>query len=264
MYVARAPSVAAVLLFAASPAVGQILRGTVLDSSSGRPVAGAHVIVLVDVRTTVGNVVTGADGVFAFRLPAVGAYQVRVSRLGYSPKMTEPIGVDSSFLTSVQLQLVPSAVPLDPLTVAAEHVVVEKQLPYLADAGVYDRRHKGFGHFLTRSDIEKRDPQLMTNALRGLSGVQVVCTGRRLPVRCDVLMPAAATMFFRGVCLPSVVLDGVALRVGGVGSPSATLDDLLNPFNIEAIEVYTSPAGVPVQYSGYMSPCGAIIAWSRR
>jgi hypothetical protein len=59
------------------------------------------------------------------------------------------------------------------------------------------------------------------------------------------------------------VLDGVVLRVGGTGG-SGSLDGLLNPFDIEAIEVYPSPAGVPVQYSGYMSPCGAIIAWSRR
>ena len=226
--------------------------------------AGAQVVVLVDVRTTVGNAVTGADGVFSFRLPAAGEYQLRVSRVGYSPKLTKPIGVDSTFLTNVQLQLVPSAVPLEALTVVAEQVAIEKQLPYLVDAGFYERRRKGFGHFLTRADIEKRDPLLMTNALRGLSGVQVVCTGKRMPVTCDVLMPAAATMVFRGVCLPSVVLDGAVLRVGGVGNPSATLDDLLNPFNIEAIEIYTSPAGLPVQYSGYMSPCGAIIVWSRR
>jgi hypothetical protein len=42
------------------------------------------------------------------------------------------------------------------------------------------------------------------------------------------------------------------------------VDQLLDPFNIEAVEIYTSPAGVPVQYKGYLSPCGAIIAWSRR
>ena len=35
-------------------------------------------------------------------------------------------------------------------------------------------------------------------------------------------------------------------------------------FNLEAIEVYPSPAGLPVQYSGYLSPCGAILLWSRR
>ncbi len=78
-------------------------------------------------------------------------------------------------------------------------------------------------------------------------------------------MPASTMMFTRGSCHPSVVLDGVVLRAGGIGKPGdPTLDRLLNPFNIEAVEVYPSPAGVPVQYQGYVSPCGAILAWSRR
>jgi len=72
-------------------------------------------------------------------------------------------------------------------------------------------------------------------------------------------------MFFRGKCQPSVVLDGVLLRAGGVGSRGdLSLDDLISPFNVEAVEVYPGPEGVPIQYSGHMSPCGAIIVWSRR
>lgn len=87
----------------------------------------------------------------------------------------------------------------------------------------------------------------------------------RFGVRCDVFPPAATTMFFGQICLPTVVLDGVVLRAGGYRRPAGDLvDDLLNPFNIEAIEVYPSPAGVPVQYAGYLSPCGVIIAWTRR
>ncbi len=77
-------------------------------------------------------------------------------------------------------------------------------------------------------------------------------------------MRAANTMFFRGKCNPSVVLDGVLLQPGGTASGGLSLDDLVNPFNIEALEVYPGPEGVPVQYSGYLSPCGAILVWSKR
>ena len=78
-------------------------------------------------------------------------------------------------------------------------------------------------------------------------------------------MRAANTMFFRRPCRPSVVLDGVVLQPGGTGSRGdLPLDALVNPFNIEALEVYPGPEGVPVQYSGYLSPCGAILVWSRR
>jgi TonB-dependent receptor-like protein len=138
---------------------------------------------------------------------------------------------------------------------------VEKRLPYLADAGFYKRRQAGFGHFLSRDEIDKRDPLILSDLLKGMSGVRVTCTGAR---RCTVTMRAANTMFFRGKCNPSVVLDGVVLQPGGTGGGGLLLDDLVNPFSIEALEVYPGPEGVPVQYSGYLSPCGAILVWSRR
>ena len=69
-------------------------------------------------------------------------------------------------------------------------------------------------------------------------------------------------MFIGKGCAPTVVLDGVVVTAGGSGGTGDL--DSFNPFNLEAIEIYPSPAGVPVQYSGYMSPCGAVLLWSRR
>ncbi len=92
---------------------------------------------------------------------------------------------------------------------------------------------------------------------------------------------------------PTVVLDGRVLRVGRSGAfarsldetpaaqkskrgkateplpmPSANdalyLDELLNPLILTAVKVYPGAAGVPVQYTGSMGACGAIIAWSKR
>jgi hypothetical protein len=261
-------AVAGAFLVAIRPAVAQVIRGTVADSASGKPVAGAHVTVSVAAGTTLGDTVTGTDGTFTFRLPAPGDYRLRVSRLGYSTRMTEPISVSTAFVAGVELRLVASPVALDTLTVVAAKVAVEQQVPFLVDAGFYDRRRQGIGHFLTRADLDRHPSDRMTNAFQGFSGVHVVCTTQTMPQTCDVQAPGATTMFRRGVCKPSVVLDGVVLRSGGVssgeGPADQTVDQLLDPFNIEAVEIYTSPAGVPVQYKGYLSPCGAIIAWSRR
>ena len=63
-------------------------------------------------------------------------------------------------------------------------------------------------------------------------------------------------MFILRGCTPTVVLDGAVVGRGDV--------DVVAPHSLEAIEVYPSAAGVPVQYSGYLSPCGAILLWSRR
>jgi hypothetical protein len=207
-----------------------------------------------------GQALTGQDGQFVFRLRGAGTYRLRARRLGYSPRITQPISVDSTFEASVRLWLAPVAVSLDTVTVVAEQVPVEKRPGYLVDAGFYERQHWGFGLFVTRARIDTVRPRVMSDLFYGISGVRVVCLRSRM---CDLLMPAADMMFYRGRCWPSVVLDGVVIRAGGInGDPR--LDELLNPFNIEAIELYRSPAGVPVQYSGYLSPCGAIIAWSRR
>jgi Carboxypeptidase regulatory-like domain len=254
-YAKRSFLLLAVILFTGRPASAQVLRGTVLDSASNQPVAGAHVSALNPRGTAVANAVTRGDGRFTFLLPVVGDYRVRVIRIAYRSTLTEPVSVTSAFVADIELRLCPSPLPLDTLTVVAKRVPVERELPYLVGDGFYDRQHKGFGYFLTRTDIEKHSPVVVTDVLRGLAGVTVMGG--------DVETPGASTMFFGKPCHVTVVLDGEVLRVGGSGG-RGSLDKLLNPFNLEAIEVYPSPAGVPVQYSGYMSPCGAIIAWSRR
>jgi hypothetical protein len=251
MMCSRGLALAAALLLAASHVTAQALRGTVVDSTSGLPLAGAHVTVLDGRGAMVADAVTGAAGSFTFRLPGFGAYQVRARRIGYASRITDPIAVDSTFAYSIQVVLRVNPVPLDTLRVVAEKVTVEKQVPWLADAGFYDRRRKGFGHFLDREEIEKKHPLVIADLLEGMPGVEVHCSSWR---SCCVAM-AGSRMFILKGCAPTVVLDGVPIS-GGV--------DALDVFNLEAIEVYPSPAGLPVQYSGYLSPCGAILLWARR
>ncbi len=238
----------------------QELAGVVLDSVSKLPVIGARLVLLDSTGSALAVAVTSTDGEFAFNLPRVGEYRLLVSRIGYPPITTRRFIVGSAFTARVSLSLPSTPLTLDTLTVIAKGV--ERRLQYLADAGFYRRREIGFGHYLTRADIDKRDALIMSDLVHDMPGVRVTCTG---PRHCDVTMRAANNMFVRGKCQPSVVLDGVVLRPGGVGSRGdLLLDDLINPFNVEALEVYPSPSGVPIQYAGYLSPCGAIIAWSRR
>jgi carboxypeptidase family protein/TonB-dependent receptor-like protein len=240
-------------------ALAQSLAGTVVDSASGNPVVGARLVLLDSTGTALRATVTSTDGKFTFTLPRLGQYRVLVSRIGYPSLTTRRFVVDSGFTARVSLTVPSTPITLDTVTVLANGV--EKRLQYLADAGFYQRRRVGFGHFLTRAEIDKRDALIFSDLLHDMPGVRVTCTGAR---HCGVTMRAATTMFFRGTCHPSVVLDGVLLQAGGTGSSSLGLDDLINPFNVEAVEVYPGPEGVPVQYSGYLSPCGAIIVWSRR
>ncbi len=252
----------AAFFLTAAPAAAQVLCGTVLDSGSGQPVAGVHVVAFNINRTRIGDAVSGADGRFSMKLPAAGDYRLLASRLGYVNGITEPLRVDSTRQASAVVRLVPRPVSLDTLTVVAKNRLPasENQLSYLVDAGFYRRRRWGFGYFLSRADIDKGSPLIMSDLLRDMPGVRIKCLSA---LRCTVTMRAARTMFFRGPCQPSIVLDGVLLSAGGTGG-SGDVNELLNPVSIEAVEVYPGPEGVPVQWGGYLSPCGAIIAWSRR
>jgi carboxypeptidase family protein/TonB-dependent receptor-like protein len=253
----------------AQDAQAQVLAGTLFDSVSGKPIAGARIVLLDSAGTARKALVTDSDGQFSFDIPHLGEYRLMISRIGYPISLSKPFLFRSAFTARVSLSLPSNPITLDTVRVVTKDI--ERRLPYLADAGFYKRRQEGFGHFLTRDEIDKRDPLRLTDLLHGMSGVRLTCGGQqRGPsqggpgLQCTVTMRAANTMFFRGKCNPSVVLDGVLLQPGGTGGGGLSLDDLVNPFNIEALEVYPGPEGVPVQYSGYLSPCGAIVVWSRR
>ena len=259
------------LLLGASPAAAQVVRGAVVDSGSERPVPGVRVSVLDARGVTVGDTVTGTTGAFVFTLPMAGAYRLRARRIGYAARMTEPLVVTAEFDSYVRLWLAPSAVALDTLTVVAESVVAENQVPFLVQVGFYDRQRQHIGQFLTHDDIERKHAVVASDLLRTMSGVTVMCSSYASSMTCDLETPGSSSMFIgeNKHCHVALVLDGVVVRAGGSadtqgGIPRVSLDDVFYPFNLEAVEVYTSSVGLPAQYGGYMSPCGAILAWSRR
>ena len=257
----RALSVSTALLLVARLATAQVLVGTVQDSASGNPIAGARILLLDSSGTAMTALVTHDDGQFTFLIPHLGQYRLLIARIGYPITTSIPFSFPSAFTAHVSLSVPSKPIVLDTVTVITSEAA--RTIRFLMDAGFYRRRNEGFGHFLTRDEIDKRDPQVLTDLLRNMSGVRVSCRPGFL--LCDAETRAASSMFFRGNCRPSVVLDGVLLRAGGVGNKGdMTLDQLIGPFNVEALEVYPGPEGVPVQYSGYLSPCGAILIWSRR
>lgn len=252
--------VVAALVLGSSPAIAQVLRGTVLDSSSRKPVGGVRVVVFTAAGVRMGDAVTPPDGEFTFHLHTAGEYRLHASRLGYETAITEPIAVASTSESVVSLPLAPRPLSLDTLTVVAPGAV--HPLPYLEEVGFYRRQRSLVGYFLTRAKIEKYgrySHYYMTDVLRHLARARVICN---VWLSCDVGMGAG--------CLPSVILDGKVVRFGGplagAWDPAllVTVDELLKPSNIEALEVYPDATHLPIQWGGFISPCGAIVAWTRR
>lgn len=239
---------ASFLLGTATPLSSQVLKGSLLDASTGGPIAGAH----VSLRTADGDLVratvSGVDGTFRLSAPRAGDYHVHAGRIGYFGFLEGPIALAEGDIVEVRFELSPQPISLDPIA-----VTTAARVRRLENSGFYRRKQAGFGHFLERADIEARRPQQLSDPLRALPGVRLVPSsggGYR------VLMRGAAQESLIGrACLPRIYLDGIPTQ--------EEPDGVVDPLALEAVEIYRGPAETPAQYSGVGNACGVILLWSR-
>ncbi len=99
----------------ASPLRAQLLRGTVHDSISAQPVAGAVVVLLDQLNAPVARTITDPAG--EFRVAAPGARKVRVLRLGFRPR--ERLLAAADFSGGVELSLLAIPILLEPVRARA-------------------------------------------------------------------------------------------------------------------------------------------------
>lgn len=235
----RARLLTAMCLCGVSPAFAQgrtsALVGIVRDSA-GTPVS----IATITVERV--QALTDTSGRFSLeRLPA-GRTPVSVRRLGFRPTDTVVVLVDG-VPESLVVTLVALPVELPGVTTAAD----ERLRQYLADF----LRHKqaGAGRFYDRAQIEAMRVSAVTDMLRRVPGVRLIPdrNGRY------VLRMGRNSRH----CPPDFWIDNV--RAYGLNPDDVPLTD------IEAIEVYSGPAGLPPEYiNRFGNPsCGAIIIWTR-
>lgn len=225
------------------------LRGNVRAPDESRLV-GAHVTMRIDAASTAiarGEALTDDNGTFRFdRLPE-GSARLIVRRLGFHPE-TLTVEVPQLPGGPVAILLDRSAQPLAPVVVREA-----RRVPVVASP--FERRRiAGFGHYITRAEIEHENPQRTTELLRRIPGVSLGSGDGSTGLRFRAGGGGA------GTCEPVYFLDGSPMGAG-------TLDlDAVSPSSIEAIEVYNGAATVPAALRTMLAPggCGAIAVWSRR
>jgi hypothetical protein len=75
---------AVIAAVAAAPRAGaQVVRGTVVDSATRRPISGASVVLQRSDSSVAASVRAGADGYFTLLVPAPGTYALLVREFGY-------------------------------------------------------------------------------------------------------------------------------------------------------------------------------------
>ena len=218
---------------------GVQVRGRVADLTTGRALPAAS-IRLVDVERLDQAAWEGLSdtlGVFvAPRLPPA-SYQIEVEALGFR-SLLHFVTLAGYGSADLQIDLAPAALELEPI------VVVSRRRTRLETAGFYDRRQRGFGHTLTREEIEARRVMMVTDLVRTMPGVRVT----------PGTMGRGGIIQMRGGCVPEVILDGVRM------SQPVRLDDILSVADLEGIEIY-SGASAPTEFS--RSSCGTVLAWTR-
>lgn len=234
----------AMWLLAARPAGAQqrgVVAGTVRAADEAR-LAGARVELVANAAGPSGDegvAVTEGDGAFRFEGVPDGTARLVVRRLGFRPE-TLSVAVPQADGGGVVVTLRRVAQPL-----AA--VVVRERAAGPLPNGFERRRASGFGHYITRADIARRNPLRTTDLLRDIAGVTISAGGPRFR--------AAGGS---GACAPSYFFNG---------SPAATAIDLdaILPDNLESLEVYSGAATVPAALRSALAPggCGAIVVWTR-
>ena len=224
---------------ASAQSVGAI-SGTVKDSA-GTPIPGVEVV-LLQVK---GAVYSDSLGVFRFANIPAGKRELHFRRLGFAPKSV-PTEIGEGKTVDVAIVLDASATAIEGMTV--EEVTRRRQL--LSD--FYDRSSRGFGHFVTRDQIEKRNPMNLSDMMRMIPGARLT------PVRGG----GQATLRFSRAqgprdCPPQYWVDGVKTW-------NLNIDDIV-PQDVEGIEVYSGASTVPPQFNTKEGTtiCGVILIWTR-
>jgi hypothetical protein len=211
--------------------------GTVTIRGTEDPLPGAQVALTGRADVPPALQTTGERGAFRFSDIAPRSYTLRITFLGYKPVEFE-FSVRDGDEVRVDVEMVRGVVALEPIVVTATRQSLLRRV------GFVDRQRSGIGRFMDREDIRERNPFRVTDLLRTMPGWRVTPGPRG----------HGNLILGRGSCIPAMYVDGARLIDG------TSIDEVLNPETIEAIEVYHA-SQAPAQYQG--TRCGSVVAWSR-
>ena len=280
---------AAILALPASAAAQDAGRVSgVVRSLQGEPVPDAEILVQ---RTTL-RFQSGADGRFVLVGMPLGRQVLVFRRIGFRP---EALAVD---VTAIPRAIGPvvmeaGAFKLPEISVSAKYAKPERYANTTKYDDFYRRRKIGGGIYLDRDLVDQRFVGNTSEMFTGLAGVHVDIqppgVGSKLWfARCNESPPAIGVWVDGVRLLPPWGLSGaqglqaargrqgvVASAAGaaseagasapGEDSRSRFVEEVINsvsPSDIEAIEVYKGPAGLPGEFNNGDN-CGAIIIWTK-
>jgi hypothetical protein len=225
-----------------APRASGVVTGHVV-TLAGKPVSGARVEVPMSSVSTV----TRDDGSFRLSGVLTGTQVIVARSLSYS-SAAEAINVTSREPIDVVVTLGPSVALLDPVLITARRDLA------LEKSGFSARKRAGGGHFFTREDIDRRQPNNITDMMKNLTGITVtqrrggaVISGR-----------SRVTSMYSAPSCSRVYVDGFEWDNLMPGD----LDMFVNPDDVIGLEIY-QPGDVPIKFRKFDRGCVTLVVWTQ-
>jgi len=220
---------------AAAAQAGGALRGRVLDSETGDPIAGATARIKGHEPAT-----ADSGGRFLIGNVTAGEAEVTIQALGYETRkwkvdIADGRTMDRTFSLDFTGEKLPEVV----VTARAE-----KLMPRYLD--FERRRDRGLGDYLRWDDIKKKNFNTVGEAARSVRGVRMNCV--QAEFECYIRMARTPN------CRPEWWVDGVNVRSFHESTPIR---------DIYGIEIYRGPGEVPGEFAGSNAGCGVIVLWTK-
>ncbi|MCU0634706.1 MAG: Plug domain-containing protein [Gemmatimonadaceae bacterium] len=249
-----------------------------IDPPAARPVAESGAAPLVGtVFTNTGAALPNAT-VALEQLAAAPRTRSRADG-GFSVELPGTLGDGSTVLAvralrhrtvrmRVSRAIASASIVLEPLATTLD--TVETRADENRSLEDFDRRRtrRNGGTFITSEEIEQRQPQKVSQLLRGIPGL-VVETQQNLVISQTLIssmrQQGSSPERQKG-CLLSVWVDGSLLgdAVGASGGLDF-LDNVVTPSEIRGIEVHRALTSLPPQYQRTgKDQCGSILVWTKR
>lgn len=231
---------AALLGIAAGPisaAAQATIRGRVMDSEMGNPVAGATVRIG---RDTAAAVRTDSLGFFRISNLPGGTTDVRIQSIGYEEGLFR-IHLPDSGSVNRTFSLDFNGFMLPEVVVQARAEVLQ---PRYID---FERRRlRKLGAFLRWDDLKKASYSSVGDALRTVRGVRIHCD--QSAFECFAVMSRTPN------CHPTWYVDGIQVHSFHENTPIR---------DIYGIEVYRGTGEIPAEFGGSTAGCGVIAMWTK-
>ncbi|MGV3710427.1 MAG: carboxypeptidase-like regulatory domain-containing protein [Gemmatimonas sp.] len=232
--------------------------GTVSDTL-GVALAG----VMVELSGTDFGAMTNSEGEFRIVKLKPGPYTISMRRVGFNA-LSMPITVKDGNPMEIDFELSPTMVRLS--TVEIRDKYASRKLERVG----FDERKKTSGlppsRFITRSDIEKRNPMSLTHMLERQGGRVRSCVDAIVYV--DGTPPGPVSERVTDV-RPRFSRNAMQRRTQseGTNANEFRILEAIPPRHIEGMEVYTSIAEIPIEFrpGGNSSVIGrcVILLWTR-